>query len=186
MAKEKKARDRRLFRWEMWGILFITLMGGLLHFTFELSGDWLPLGVVSAVNESVWEHLKLAFWPAFFWTIIEYIFLRPTIGISPNFWLARAIGTLIMPVIIVVNFYSYTAFTGESLLAVDLSSFVIAIAVGQSAGYQILHRLDWPRPINWIGIVLFVIGILLFAVFTFYPPQAGIFRDPVSGRFGVF
>ncbi len=185
MPKEENARKHLFFRWEMWGILFIVFLGGLLHFTFGLSGHWLPLGIFSAVNESVWEHLKLAFWPALFWTIIEYVFVRRLSKTHSNFLLSRAIGAYIMPVVIVVIFYSYTAFTGESLLAVNLSSFVIAVVIGQVVSYQLLHRLNQPPPLNWTGLALLVIGAVLFAVFTFNPPQAGIFRDPVNGSFGI-
>jgi hypothetical protein len=42
------------------GIVFIIIIGSLLHFTFELSGHQ-AIGVFSAVNESVWEHLKLSY-----------------------------------------------------------------------------------------------------------------------------
>ncbi len=104
------AVDRKkseFFRWEMWGILFIVLLGSLLHFTFELSGGWRPLAIVSAVNESVWEHLKLAFWPAVFWTIIEYFLVfRKARDQRSKFVLAKAIGAYIMPLVIVIIFYS--------------------------------------------------------------------------------
>ncbi|MCW4022413.1 MAG: DUF6512 family protein [archaeon] len=30
------------------------------------------VGAFSAVNESVWEHLKLGFWPLILYTAIEY------------------------------------------------------------------------------------------------------------------
>jgi hypothetical protein len=164
-------------RWEMWGMLFIILFGALLHFTFEFSGGWRPLGAISAVNESVWEHLKLAFWPVIIWTIIEFFFVQRQIKDSnPNFLLAKTIGAYIMPLVIVIIFYSYTAFTGESILAVDLSSFVIAVVIGQIVSYGVF---------NLFGLALLIIGVLLFTIFTFYPPTAGIFQDPVTGGYGI-
>ena len=93
-----------IFRWEMWGILFIVILGSSLHFTFELAGGWRPLGIISAVNESVWEHLKLTFWPATFWTVIEYFCLRRSgRDTNRNFLLAKAIGAYIMPIVIVIT-----------------------------------------------------------------------------------
>jgi formate/nitrite transporter FocA (FNT family) len=170
----------------MCGILFIVLFGSLLHFTFDLSGGWRPLGIISAVNESVWEHLKLAFWPAVFWTIIEFFFVRrPAKDSRPSFILAKAIGACIMPLVIVVIFYSYTAFTGDSILAVDLSSFVIAVVIGQIVSYKLWCSLRLSRVFNLLGLALLVIGVLLFAVFTFYPPGAGIFQDSVTGGYGI-
>ena len=175
-----------IFRWEMWGILFIILSGSLLHFTFEFSGGWRPLGVISAVNESVWEHLKLTFWPAVIWTIIEFFRVRrPTKNIYPNFVFAKAIGAYIMPLIIVAIFYSYTASTGDSILAVDLLSFVIAVIIGQIVSYKIWFSLKLSETFNWLGLAMLVIGALLFAIFTFYPPGASIFQDSVTGGYGI-
>jgi hypothetical protein len=175
-----------IFRYEMWGILVIILAGALLHFTFDLSGGWRPLGVISAVNESVWEHLKLAFWPAVLWTIIELLFARRTVkNTGPSFILAKAIGAYIMPLVIVVIFYSYTAFTENSVLAIDLSSFVIAVVIGQIVSYKLWCSLRLPGMFTFLGLAMFVIAGLLFAIFTFYPPEAGIFQDPVTGGYGI-
>jgi hypothetical protein len=186
METQGNIKSSSIFRWEMWGILFIVLIGSLLHFTFDFSGGWRPLGIISAVNESVWEHLKLVFWPATFWTIIEFFFLRRTHkDTRPNFILARAVGAFIMPLVIIAVFYSYTAFTGDSILAVDLSSFVIAVVIGQIVSYKMWRSLNLSGIFNWLGLAMFVIGALLFAVFTFYPPAVGIFQDPAAGGYGI-
>jgi len=56
-----KSKEKPILIFELLGIVFIVLVGSALHFTFELSGDNPLVGVFSAVNESVWEHLKLGF-----------------------------------------------------------------------------------------------------------------------------
>ncbi len=183
---ENSSEQANIFRWEMWGILFIVLLGALLHFTFEFSGGWRPLGIISAVNESVWEHLKLAFWPALFWTIIEWLCLRrPKTDNHTNLLLAKAVGAYIMSAVIVVIFYSYTAFTGDSILAVDLSSFVIAIVIGQFVSYWLWRSRSSAQPPTWLGLAMFTIGILLFAIFTFYQPHVGLFQDSPTGGYGI-
>src|SRR5512136_2835991 len=132
MKSKENKQPSLIFRWEMWGILFVVLAGSLLHFTFDFSGGWKPLCIISAVNESVWEHLKLAFWPAFIWTVIEYFFTRKAYKESHvGLIFPEAVGAYVMPLVIVVVFYSYTAFTGHSILAVDLSTFVVAVVIGQ-------------------------------------------------------
>ena len=186
MKAEDSLKQANIFRWETWGILFTVLLGSLLHFSFEFSGGWRPLGIISAVNESVWEHLKLAFWPALFWTIIGWLCLRrPKTDTRPNFLLANAVGAYIMPAVIVVIFYSYTAFTGESILAVDLSSFVIAVVIGQFVSYRLWRSWISAQSPNWLGLAMFMLGVLLFAVFTFYPPHVGLFQDPPTGGYGI-
>lgn len=186
MTTKNNSKQANVFRWEMWGFLFIVLLGSFLHFTFEFSGGWRPLGIISAVNESVWEHLKLAFWPALFWTIIEWFGLRQLkTDTRPNIFLAKAIGAYTTPVVIITIFYTYTTFTGESILVVDLTSFVIAIVIGQFVSYGLWRSWRSAQLFSWLGLVMFAIGILLFAIFTFYPPHVGLFQDPRTGGYGI-
>ena len=47
---------KKILLWEILGIIFTISIGSLLHFTFELSGEWTPMAIISGVNESTWEH----------------------------------------------------------------------------------------------------------------------------------
>jgi hypothetical protein len=58
------------------GMVFIALLGTALHFTYDLSRGNILVAGFSAVNESVWEHLKLVFWPAVVLALIEIAYLR--------------------------------------------------------------------------------------------------------------
>ncbi|MFQ7549323.1 MAG: DUF6512 family protein [Blautia marasmi] len=53
------------------GILFTILLGSLSHFFNEWSGNFFLVGLFSPVNESVWEHLKLLFFPALLFMLLE-------------------------------------------------------------------------------------------------------------------
>ena len=76
--------NRRTVRsWETIGVLFIVLAGSALHFVFEWTGYWRPVAWLAAVNESVWEHFKLAFWPSLFFAVVEYAAIRKS---ANNFW----------------------------------------------------------------------------------------------------
>jgi len=103
-------KDRKLLVLEITGTLFIVFLGTALHFTFDFSGRNPIVGSFSAVNESVWEHLKLPFWPALLWMLIEIYPLRKTVS---NFFTAKAIGIKVMIVIIPAVFYAYTSFTAR-------------------------------------------------------------------------
>jgi hypothetical protein len=169
------------FKWELIGMIFIVLAGGLLHFVFAWSGSWKPLAVIAAVNESTWEHLKLAFWPALVWFLIEIFYIRKT---SNNFYFAKAISILLIPVSITVLFYVYTAFM-EDMLAIDLTIFVVAVIIGQGVSYKILKVKPLPRWTNVTGTALLVLMTIVFSTLTYYAPELGIFRDPVNGGYGI-
>ncbi len=76
------------FSYDLTGIVFIVIIGTILRFAFELSGNQPVIGVFSAVNESVWEHLKLGFWPALVWALIEYGSAKKR---TNNFFLAKTV-----------------------------------------------------------------------------------------------
>ncbi len=172
----------RILKWEMFGILFIFLFGSLLHFTFKWSGFWGPLALISGVNESVWEHLKIGFWPAFIWGVIElFVFGKKT----KNFLFAKSISFLLISAVIIFLFYSYTLATGAEILAVDIVIFFIAIAVAQIAGYKIMFRKKRYFSLKVLGIVVIVIHLLLFSLLSYFAPRSPIFEDPRTGSYGI-
>jgi hypothetical protein len=173
---------KKVLVWEMSGILFIFLLGALLHFTFELSGFWKPLAIISAVNESVWEHLKIGFWPAFLWGIIEFFTFGKKIN---NFFFAKAVSFLTIPAVIIALFYSYTYLTGTEILAVDISIFFVAIAVAQVIGYRIMLMTKRLLSLTIIGAVIIAISLVSFSLFSYFPPRYSIFRDSVTGGYGI-
>jgi len=170
-----------ILKWELIGIIFIVLAGGALHFAFEWAGGWRPLAVIAAVNESTWEHLKLAFWPAMIWFLAKIFYIRKT---SNNFYFAKAIGILAMPVSITILFYAYTAFM-DDMLAIDLTIFVVAVVIGQLTSYKLLRTSPLPDWLNSLGIFLLVLMTIAFSTLTYFAPGIEIFRDPVSGGYGI-
>jgi len=173
---------RSILKWELIGIAVISILGSVLHFAFELSGSWPPMGVIAAVNESVWEHLKIAFWPALFYALFEYPFFR---GFAKNFVIAKAAGIYVMPVAIVVLFYSYTAIIGGDILIVDILTFVVAVALGQLTSYKLLNIGRLPPWLDKVGLVMVILLAVAMGVFTFHPPHLPIFQESLSGAYGI-
>ena len=173
---------KKILLYEIIGTAFIIFLGSAMHFTFEMSGSQAIVGAFSAVNESVWEHLKLAFWPSLIWLLIEYFPLKQE---TKNFFTAKTIGTYLMVATIPIIFYSYTPFTGESIFAIDISSFIVAVIVGQILSYKLLTYKQLNQKLNKIAIAAMVLLGIAFIVFTFYPPQLEIFKDSATGKYGI-
>jgi len=174
--------NRSILKWELIGIAVISILGSALHFAFAWSGNWPPMGVIAAVNESVWEHLKIAFWPALFYALFEYPFFK---GSAKNFVIAKATGIYVMPIAIVALFYSYTAIIGGDILIVDILIFVVAVALGQLASYKLLTIGRLPPWLDKLGIVMVILLAVAMGVFTFYTPQLPMFRDALTGTYGI-
>jgi hypothetical protein len=173
---------KKVLIWELAGAIFIAALGSLLHFTFEWFNHWKPIGAFSAVNESVWEHLKLGFWPALLFLVIEYKFINSR---TNNFFTAKAAGIYLIPITIIILFYSYTAILGRHLLFIDISIFFISVFLGQFVSYKLLKIHKLSKVFEFVSIFLIILLAVLFVVFTFYPPNIGFFMDPRWGGYGI-
>jgi hypothetical protein len=174
-------KDRKVLALEIAGAVFIIFLGTALHFTFDFSGRNPLVGSFSAVNESVWEHLKLPFWPSLLWMLIEMYPLRKSIS---NFFSAKAVGIIAMIAIIPAVFYAYTSF-GEEILAVDIATFMIAVIVGQIISYKLFKKDKPSKRTEIIAITVIALLAVIFAAFTFYPPHLSIFHDSNTGQYGI-
>ena len=160
----------------------IVLAGSALHFAFEWSGRWLPLAVIAAVNESVWEHMKLAFWPAVAWAMLTAWFRHRA---YPNYWFAKAIGLLVVPVVISILYYGYKAVLRDNVLALDIGIFVIAILLGQLSTAVILRHPIELRSTRTIGRILMALQLAAYGLFTYFPPPLPLFEETRSGLYGI-
>jgi len=174
--------NKKVLIWEIIGIVFITFLGSFMHFLFELTGYWPPIGAIAAVNESVWEHLKLGYWPLIFFALIEYKFIKEEVN---NFALAKFVGSLLIISVIIVFFYSYTAILGEDLLILDILSFILSIVIAQLVSYKILTIKKLNKSVSIISLIGLVILGLLFILFTYFPPHIPLFQDAVTGGYGI-
>jgi len=173
---------KRVAAWEIAGVFWIFLAGSVLHFAYDWLGRAAPVSLVAAVNESVWEHLKLAYWPAVAWAIAE----RAALGRQfKNLWAAKAVGIYLMPVTIAALFYGYTGVLGRNVLWIDISIFFVAAAAGQLASYLLLTARDASRALNHLGLLALLLLGAAFMAFTFAPPHLPMFRDAVTGSYGI-
>ncbi|MDP2872225.1 MAG: DUF6512 family protein [Bacillota bacterium] len=179
---------RTLHRAEYWGIGFVVMTGSLLHFVWEWSGRWAGLAPIAAVNESVWEHLKLVFWPIVAWAAHELLLLPAG---PPAFWPAKAVAAYAAPALILVLHYGYRAVLGTHVVALDLLIFVIAAAAAQLTGLWVMTSgtaaLSWPgsaAAARWAFVAVTLQGFA-FWLATYLPPRLPLFLDSVSGGYGI-
>lgn len=167
--------------WGVLGIPFIIVYGSALHFAFGWSGYWTPVAIVAAVNESVWEHLKLAFWPGLLWASLESWSGRLD---AERYWAAKGLALFVAPLLIVSLFYGYTSFIGRNWLALDITIFVIAVACSQLISIWLLQSQALDK-LRHMGIGALIIQLAAFSTFTYFPPPFSIFEDTRNGMRGI-
>lgn len=183
MQKENQKLIKKL---SIWGAVFVVVSGSLLHFCYEWSGENFVVGLLAPVNESLWEHMKLVFTPMILFAFIDWYYLRGKVN-NLCFALLKEIGVAI--IFILAVFYIYASIIGHSILAVDISSFVIGVVLAKWLGYKILigRFKNWEfKGLNIISAVLLTIVAAFFIYATINPPQINLFNDPVTNTYGIY
>ncbi len=176
---------RKLVVWEIIGFFFIGLVGAALHYTFELSGFWRPMALVSSVNESTWEHLKMVFWPGLVFALVEYTYVKDQVS---NYWVAKAVSLFAMPAVITLGWYAYTPFTGSSVFPIDLALFYLAVFIGQLLSYIILTGQQMRTRSHRLAVAGILVMTAAFSLFTYFPPRFFLFEhlDLLdTGQYGI-
>lgn len=173
---------KHLLIWEIAGIFFLICAGALLHFAYQWLHQLTIVGIISPVNESVWEHLKLGFWSLVLFSIIEYLFIKDEIN---NFLLAKGLGILTLQSFILTVFYIYTIFSKKPNLVLDILSYILGCIFCQFISYIVLTRTAKRRILNRVGLTVILIHAIILITFTFAPPQLPIFKDSHSLSYGI-
>lgn len=171
-------------KWIIAGIPIIFLVGSLFHFLFEWSGENKIVGLFAAVNESVWEHIKMIPVPlVLFWSVM-YLILGKKYQIDKNKWFTAGLVSLLVSMITMpMLFYFYTGAFGVELLWVDILIFFLSVVFGQLLG---LHFYRHSMGINWIvALILMLLVIAAFAVLTYFPIEIPMFKDSNTGQYGI-
>ena len=167
--------------WQLMGFAITAFGGTLLHFLYDWLNRAFWIAPFSGVNESTWEHMKLLFWPMLLFAAIQSHFF----GERQDFICIKARGILTGLLLIPVLFYTYNGAIGKSPDWVNITIFFISAAAAFvyetrlfAEGCVICKN---PRR----ALALLCVIAALFAVFTFKPPALGIFKDPITGGFGI-
>ena len=157
--------------------------GTALHFLYAWRGQRSWAAVFSAVNESVWEHMKLLYVPLFLLSMVQLCCQGRT---SSNYLSVRAASALFGTALIPVLYYTYTGALGRDFLAADIAVFLLAAALTFLLD-RVLRRKGtfgdgWQQI---LGLLLLWGVMFLFLYLTFRPCHIPLFRDPATGGYGI-
>ena len=158
------------------GIIFVLLTGTLAHFVYDWSGNHAVIGLFTPVNESVWEHMKLLFFPMLLYAFFAARRLKKDHPcVVSSLCLGILMGTLLIPVL----FYTYTGILGRDYFILDIVTFIVSVlcAFGLSCRLALSCK---AKPYTVILCTLTCIFFICFLWFSYHPPALGIFADPYS------
>ena len=173
--------DKKLRNSQIVGFIFTAAVGTLLHFLYDWSGANPIIALISGVNESTWEHMKLLFWPMLLFTVFQSFFFRDYASFPCVKVRSMLIGLLLIPVL----FYTYNGVIGKSPDFINISIFFISAAVAYFYEVCALNNAHTACKFPRLApIILCAVGVM-FIIFTFNTPNWEIFRDPITNRFGI-
>lgn len=128
--------NKRLFLYEIIGFVLVSVTGTLNHFLFEWLNSSVVIALFCPVNESVWEHLKLLFFPYLLWTVIEcFLLKRPS-----DFFRSKMTGVICGLIFITSFFYTYSGAFGTVNTFIDILSYFIGTAVSFIISYEFIKK----------------------------------------------
>lgn len=166
--------------WQFGGFVFTSVFGTLLHFAYEWSGNSPLLAPFAAVNESIFEHIKLLYFPAIIFSVAQWFFGGRDFN---NFWCAKLMGSLIGIIIIPTLYYTYTGALGTYADWFNITIFFIAAGSTYLAEYFILKGNKSYFNQGFCLTLLIAVGIT-FMVLTYLTPHIPFFMDPATGKYG--
>ena len=139
-------------------IIVISVIGTIGHFLYEFSNHNKVVALFAAVNESLWEHIKIALTPTFLWAIydgFEY-------GGNPNYFIAKFISLISVIIFIPLIYYLYTLMIKKHILFIDIIIFYLSIVISQILFKYFINL----QGLDFIYQYLSCIGI--FVIFGIY------------------
>ncbi len=172
---------KSVFFWQVVGFIFTAIGGVLLHFLYDWTNQSIFIAPISGVNESTWEHMKLLFFPLFIYAIYEKRYFKE----QKNYWCIKLIGILTGLITIPVLFYTYNGVIGKSPDWINIVIFFISAAVAFLIEGHLLKQENYRCMWNRLSFIILCFIGLLFVIFTFFTPTIPLFKDPISGTFGI-
>ena len=155
---------------DMPAFIFIVAAGIFNHFLYEWSGNTFT-AFFCPVNESVWEHLKLLFFPFLFLTLWNYLRNKPK---ASSYFFYRFLSVVCGMLSMITLFYTYTGIIGRNFLLFDILIFILSIIITLRLISTFTKHFPSVPSITatytaWIAV------ILCFFTFTCFPPDIPLF-----------
>lgn len=164
----------------MMSIIIISITGTLSHFMYDITNHNRVMGLFAAVNESTWEHIKIALTPTIIWSLVDgWIY-----GNNPNYFTAKLFSLITIVVVMPVLYYGYKILFGKDNAIINILIFYVVIVVSQ---YVFNYTLAIP-PVKYLYRYLSCTGCFIvfggYMLLTLMPLENFIFKDPITGKYG--
>lgn len=161
-------------------IVVISIVGTLSHFLYDLTNHNKVIGLFAAVNESTWEHIKIALTPTILWGLVDGFLY----GTNPNYFFAKVLSLMAVIILMPLFYYAHKYIARKDYFVFDIVNFYIVIICSQLVFYHALQIEPVSFITSYISCVLLFIIFGCYMTLTLLPLRNFIFKDPVTHKYG--
>ena len=171
---------KHLKRYTIIGIFFVVTIGTLAHFLYDWTANNYIVGLFTPINESIWEHMKLLFFPMSIYSLIMILKFHRKYSCITS---ALSFGILTGAILIPLFYYAYTFILGKNIFILDMGIFILSIVIA----FWLSYKLTLSCRLEAYTSLLCILVCMLFTCFlvlTYHHPDAAIFQDPTISKIG--
>ena len=150
-----------------------------MHYVHNIVLDNPILNSLVPINESVWEHMKMIFFPLLFFFVYNY---SEEINNKGLYIFSFIISVTVSILYCILAYYIYTNIFPNISEILNIISYYISMLIG----FLIIYKLNTNEKIKnikldsfiHIGEITILIYIFIFILFTYFPPNLGLFISP--------
>jgi hypothetical protein len=162
-------------------VILLQVVFLVLHYLYT----WLPNGVtaiIGATNESVYQHMKVAFFAYIIVSLGEYALTYKRVESRSKFFHVRAFTAVLFSLLIIVwYFVSCAYFVKFNSVFLEVLFANLATILTSISGLHLeqhLEKMDFTLGMKRISAVLFLVMLSEFIIFTYRLPWIDVFANP--------
>lgn len=162
-------------------VILLQVLFLILHYLYE----WFPGGVtavISATDESIYQHMKVAFFAYILLSLGEFAIFHKQIESWGKFFHTRALTAVLFSLLVIVWYYTSCAyFIKFNNLFLEVLFANIATILTSITGLHIeqhLEKVDFSLGMKSLSIAVFVVKLSEFIIFTYRLPWLDVFANP--------
>lgn len=153
----------------------------LLHYLY----DWFPNNLttlISGINESIFQHMKIGFFSYVIFMIIELVLMRKRIPEFNKWFYSRMFSCSFFPLAILILYLIGPLVWGKfESIAFEVIFANVSLLLSSFVTLVVEEQVEKGQPglgFRFVVIGLFVVSLLEYVVFTFEVPWFDIFAIP--------
>jgi hypothetical protein len=162
-------------------VILLQVLFLLLHYLY----NWFPnnvTAIISATDESIYQHMKVAFFSYIIVSLIEFAICHKRIESRARFFHTRALTAVLFSLLVIVWYYTSCAyFIKFDNLFLEVLFANIATILTSITGLHLeqhLEQIDFSLGMKRLSVAIFVVKLSEYIIFTYRLPWLDVFANP--------